>query len=63
MLRSLAARLPLVFPIMTTWHRNEYILKGLFLGLWTFVALQVVAVGLLIVFPELATWLPDLIFK
>lgn len=26
---------------MTPWHRNEYILKGLFLGLWTFVALQV----------------------
>lgn len=26
---------------MTAWHRNEYILKGLFLGLWTFVALQV----------------------
>lgn len=26
---------------MTSWHRNEYILKGLFLGLWTFVALQV----------------------
>ena len=41
MLRLLAARLPLVFPTMTSWHRNEYILKGLFLGLWTFVALQV----------------------
>jgi len=26
---------------MTSWHRNEYILKGLFLGLWTYVALQV----------------------
>jgi len=26
---------------MSSWHRNEYILKGLFLGLWTFVALQV----------------------
>jgi len=26
---------------MTAWHRNEYILKGVFLGLWTFVALQV----------------------
>ncbi|MDB5312030.1 MAG: hypothetical protein JWO38_6232, partial [Gemmataceae bacterium] len=26
---------------MTSWHRNEYILKGVFLGLWTFVALQV----------------------
>jgi tetratricopeptide (TPR) repeat protein len=26
---------------MTSWHRNEYILKGLFLGLWAFVALQV----------------------
>jgi tetratricopeptide (TPR) repeat protein len=26
---------------MTSWHRNEYILKGIFLGLWTFVALQV----------------------
>ncbi len=32
-------------------------------GVVPFVALQVVAVGLLIVFPELATWLPDLIFK
>ena len=30
-----------VFPIMTAWHRNEYILKGVFLGLWAFVALQV----------------------
>ncbi|MCS6866807.1 MAG: hypothetical protein RMJ56_08805 [Gemmataceae bacterium] len=28
---------------MTPWHRNEYILKGLFLGLWTFFALQVPA--------------------
>src|SRR5262249_19342511 len=36
-----AARLPLVFPTMSSWHRNEYILKGVFLGLWTFVALQV----------------------
>lgn len=26
---------------MTTWHRNEYVLKGLFLGLWAFFALQV----------------------
>lgn len=26
---------------MTPWHRNEYILKGLFVGLWAFVALQV----------------------
>ncbi|MFM8271513.1 MAG: tetratricopeptide repeat protein, partial [Gemmata sp.] len=26
---------------MTPWHRNEYILKGLFLGLWVFFALQV----------------------
>jgi tetratricopeptide (TPR) repeat protein len=26
---------------MTPWHRNEYILKGAFLGLWVFVALQV----------------------
>lgn len=26
---------------MTSWHRNEYILKGLFVGLWAFVALQV----------------------
>ena len=26
---------------MTSWHRNEYILKGVFLGLWTFVAIQV----------------------
>src|SRR5262245_51143444 len=26
---------------MTSWHRNEYILKGLFIGLWAFVALQV----------------------
>lgn len=26
---------------MTAWHRNESILKGLFLGLWIFVALQV----------------------
>jgi len=26
---------------MTTWHRNEYILKGVFLGLWVFFALQV----------------------
>lgn len=26
---------------MTSWHRNEYILKGVFLGLWAFVALQV----------------------
>lgn len=26
---------------MTSWHRNEYILKGLFLGLWAFFALQV----------------------
>lgn len=26
---------------MTAWHRNEYILKGVFLGLWAFVALQV----------------------
>jgi tetratricopeptide (TPR) repeat protein len=26
---------------MSSWHRNEYILKGLFLGFWTFVALQV----------------------
>lgn len=28
---------------MTPWHRNEYILKGLFLGLWVFFALQVPA--------------------
>jgi tetratricopeptide (TPR) repeat protein len=28
---------------MTPWHRNEYILKGVFLGLWTFFALQVPA--------------------
>jgi tetratricopeptide (TPR) repeat protein len=28
---------------MTAWHRNEYILKGVFLGLWTFVALRVSA--------------------
>ena len=28
---------------MTSWHRNEYILKGLFLGLWVFFALQVPA--------------------
>lgn len=26
---------------MSPWHRNEYILKGLFLGLWVFFALQV----------------------
>lgn len=26
---------------MTPWHRNEYILKGLFFGLWVFFALQV----------------------
>ena len=26
---------------MTPWHRNEYILKGLFFGLWAFFALQV----------------------
>lgn len=26
---------------MTPWHRNEYVLKGLFLGLWAFFALQV----------------------
>ncbi|HSQ55832.1 MAG TPA: tetratricopeptide repeat protein, partial [Gemmata sp.] len=26
---------------MTSWHRNEYILKGVFLGLWVFFALQV----------------------
>ncbi|MBY0457352.1 MAG: tetratricopeptide repeat protein, partial [Gemmataceae bacterium] len=26
---------------MTPWHRNEYVLKGLFLGLWVFFALQV----------------------
>src|SRR5580692_5958218 len=26
---------------MTPWHRNEYILKGLFLGLWAFFALEV----------------------
>jgi tetratricopeptide (TPR) repeat protein len=26
---------------MTPWHRNEYMLKGLFLGLWAFFALQV----------------------
>ncbi len=28
---------------MTPWHRNEYILKGVFLGLWIFFALQVPA--------------------
>ena len=28
---------------MTPWHRNEYVLKGLFLGLWVFFALQVPA--------------------
>jgi tetratricopeptide (TPR) repeat protein len=28
---------------MTAWHRNEYILKGLFWGLWVFFALQVPA--------------------
>ena len=28
---------------MTPWHRNEYMLKGLFLGLWVFFALQVPA--------------------
>ncbi|AWM37420.1 hypothetical protein C1280_10610 [Gemmata obscuriglobus] len=28
-------------PIMTPWHRNEYVLKGLFFGLWIFFALQV----------------------
>jgi tetratricopeptide (TPR) repeat protein len=28
---------------MSPWHRNEYILKGLFLGLWVFFALQVPA--------------------
>jgi tetratricopeptide (TPR) repeat protein len=28
---------------MTPWHRNEYMLKGLFLGLWAFFALQVPA--------------------
>ena len=28
---------------MTSWHRNEYILKGVFLGLWVFFALQVPA--------------------
>lgn len=26
---------------MSSWHRNEYILKGVFLGLWVFAALQV----------------------
>ncbi|QEG29820.1 Tetratricopeptide repeat protein [Gemmata obscuriglobus] len=26
---------------MTPWHRNEYVLKGLFFGLWIFFALQV----------------------
>lgn len=26
---------------MTPWHRNEYVLKGLFFGLWVFFALQV----------------------
>jgi hypothetical protein len=26
---------------MTPWHRNEYMLKGLFFGLWVFFALQV----------------------
>src|SRR5213595_476456 len=28
---------------MTPWHRNEYMLKGLFWGLWVFFALQVPA--------------------
>ena len=28
---------------MNPWHRNEYILKGVFLGLWTFFALQLPA--------------------
>jgi tetratricopeptide (TPR) repeat protein len=28
---------------MTAWHRNEYILKGVFLGLWLFFALQIPA--------------------
>lgn len=28
---------------MSSWHRNEYLLKGLFLGLWVFFALQVPA--------------------
>jgi hypothetical protein len=28
---------------MTPWHRNEYVLKGLFVGLWVFFALQVSA--------------------
>jgi tetratricopeptide (TPR) repeat protein len=28
---------------MTLWHRNEYVLKGLFWGLWVFFALQVPA--------------------
>jgi tetratricopeptide (TPR) repeat protein len=27
----------------SSWHRNEYILKGLFLGLWAYLALQVPA--------------------
>ena len=28
---------------MTSWYRVEYILKGVFLGLWAYVALQVAA--------------------
>lgn len=37
--------------------------SDIYLGIIPFVGLQIVALGLLIAMPELATWLPDLMFR
>jgi TRAP-type mannitol/chloroaromatic compound transport system permease large subunit len=40
----------------------EWQLKDIYMGMLQFMGLQVAAVGLLIMFPELVLWLPRLFF-
>jgi tripartite ATP-independent transporter DctM subunit len=37
----------------------EITLRHMYIGIWPFIALQVLVVGVLLLFPRLVTWLPD----
>ena len=39
----------------------EITLRHMYIGIWPFIALQLLVVGLLVTFPRLVTWLPDLV--
>ena len=37
----------------------EITLRHMYIGIWPFIGLQLVVVGLLVAFPKCVTWLPD----